>query len=142
MDRKCCYATFLMKKISEFGLDKHSGPYDSRPLTSRFYRNGEATGTKLPGYVIEAQYQAGERFLIVTSWKCPFEEANDFVLLSETLKVLSKKSLGAMYETWLLKKHYPVSESELVFEYYDGGEYKLEIRQQRKLFFGSLLGLR
>jgi len=131
----------MIEQTNEFSLEKHQGPYENWPLKSRLYRDGAATGTKLPGYLIEAQYRMDERFLIVTSYDCPFEEANNFILLSSELKTLSKKFLGLVYSSWLIEKHYPVSDDEIAFDFYGGDKFILKIRGQRQHLLGSLLKL-
>jgi len=53
--------------------------------------------------------------LIVTSWDCPFEESQEFILLSKDLTVLCKKHIGHIYSTILLEDHEPVAEDEVLF---------------------------
>jgi hypothetical protein len=83
-----------MRVFDSFSLPKHEGPYKSWPLTTELWLDGRPTGTRIPGYVIEAQYRCGDRYLIATSWDCPFEEMQTFVLLSPELRVSDRSNHG------------------------------------------------
>lgn len=63
-----------MERIDLFTLEKHDGPYEFWRPTTELWLNGKPTGSRIPGYVIEAQYRCGTRYLLATSWDCPFEE--------------------------------------------------------------------
>lgn len=67
-----------MQSITQFSLEKHDGPYESWPRLTRLFANGVDTGKKVPGFIIEAQYQCRDGYLLITSQDCLFEESNDF----------------------------------------------------------------
>ncbi|WP_295458404.1 hypothetical protein [uncultured Thiodictyon sp.] len=91
-----------MEAIANFTLAKHDGPYESWPLATEVFRDGVATGRKLPGFVLDAQYEHGGFYLFVTSWDCPFEESLEVVLTDSDLRIVDRKSIGVMYSsTWL-----------------------------------------
>lgn len=106
-----------MKEIDYFSLEKHTGMYDTWPLRSRLFINGEFTSQNLPGYKIKAQYKCASGYLIITSWDCPFEEAATFILISPEYKILAQKSLGKMYSSYLLYSHKVLSETSLELDF-------------------------
>jgi hypothetical protein len=93
-----------MVSISEFSLEKHSGPYGFWPLRTKLLRDGVYTGVRLPGFIIDRQYRTrnGGYFFIANS-DCPFEESQHFILLDSNLRVRSYRHLMAPYDTWLLE---------------------------------------
>ena len=116
-----------MEAIHSFSLAKHDGPYEKWPLRTRLFRDDAPTDAEVPGYVIEAQYRCDAGFLLITSFDCPFEEANEFVLLAPDLSVLATEHLGVMYGSFLLNAHWPVSDRALRLHYYDRLFYTLAI---------------
>jgi hypothetical protein len=117
-----------MELISSFSLEKHEGPYESWPRLTRLFFDGQATGTSVPGYVIEAQYRCPEGYLLITSQDCPFEESSDFILLSPRFEVVAQRFLGEMYGSYLLHAHWPRAEGSLVLHYYQALCFTLSIR--------------
>lgn len=97
--------------------------------------NGASTGTSIPGYVIEAQYACKHGYLIITSYDCPFEEANTFVLLSSSYKMLAKTQLGRWYDSLLLHAHWPLGDSALRLHYYGHQFYTLNIDERHLHIF-------
>jgi hypothetical protein len=108
---------FAMKEVDQFTLETHGGPYETRPLVSRLFESGQATPAQLPGYVIEGAYRCGEGHLFITSWDCPFEESNDFTLLNEDYKIVATAGLGSMYTSYLLEKHWAISDHAIRLRY-------------------------
>lgn len=104
-----------MKALNTFELARHDGPYDSWPLRTGLIRNGSATGKAIPGFVIEAQYEYRDGFLLVTSWDCPFEEAQTFLLLSRELDVLAEETIGAAYASVWMEGHEPIDDRAVLF---------------------------
>jgi hypothetical protein len=113
--------------VTTFTLEKHEGPYEKRPLTSKLTVNGHDTLTRLSGFVIEGAYRCSAGYLIITSWDCPFEEANTFTLLNSGFEIVSQASLGVMYDTYLLEKHWPISASAIRLHYYGDFFYTLHL---------------
>jgi hypothetical protein len=91
-----------MEAIKSFALAKHNGPYESWPLETEVLKTGIPTKRKLPGYILEGQFQHRDFYVFVTSWDCMFEESLEIVLTDSDLNVLDRQSIGAMYSaTWL-----------------------------------------
>ncbi|WP_150050272.1 MULTISPECIES: hypothetical protein [Methylomonas] len=116
-----------MHPIDHFSLENHPGPYQTWPSTSRLYFAGLDTGVSLPGYFIEAQYQCDAGYLLITSYDCPFEESNEFLLLGTRFEALASKRLIVPNQSFLLNAHWPVSPTELALHYYEELFYRLTI---------------
>lgn len=116
-----------MQPVDRFGLESHEGPYQGWPTTSRLRVDGVFVYTRVPGYLIEAQYACEAGFLIVTSFDCPFEESNAFVLLDRAYRVLAKRELLAPYATFLLDAHWPVDPETIALHYQETLFYTLRV---------------
>jgi predicted metal-dependent HD superfamily phosphohydrolase len=80
------------------------------------------------GYVIDGQYRAGDRYLLIISYACPYEESNEFLLLNDAFEIIAESSLGPVpYASYLLAAHWPVSASAIRLHYYDSEIYELRI---------------
>ncbi|WP_424195204.1 hypothetical protein ACMYR3_05295 [Ampullimonas aquatilis] len=123
-----------MQKIDAFSLEQHHGPYQAWPLKTRLYFRGQDTGSAINGYEIEAQYQCRQGYLLITAYDCPFEESNEFILLDKAFKVIAQKSLMALYDSYLLHAHWPVSNNALRLHYQTKLCYTLSIENGFGLF--------
>lgn len=130
-----------MEAIGMFSLERHAGAYDTWPAQSRLYCDGIATATRLPGYVIEAQYAGTHGVLLVLSQDCPFEESSHFVLLDEALQVRASHALTVPYQSFLLHRHWPVGDHAIALHYHPDLVFVLEI-VARRLRSGHRLRLR
>jgi hypothetical protein len=105
--------------------------------------DGRATGARVPGYVLEAQYRCGDRYLLGTSYDCGFEEMQTFLLLSPTLKILARKdywfSLGLYLDSICLLGHEPAGRDTVVFHCDNGRDVIITVRSRRPFGIGSLL---
>lgn len=128
-----------MERIDIFSLATHEGDYQTWPETTALLRDGQPTGTRVPGYVIEAQYRCGDRYLLATSWDCPFEEAQTFVLLSADFKVLGRTDYGTWYASIWMTGHDPIGPDTVAFHCDNGRDVLITVRAKRPLFVGSLL---
>ena len=116
-----------MTPTHRYTLQQHEGPYAAWPLTSALRLDGQDTGQRVPGFVIDAQYDTPLGALLITSWDCLFEEANDFLLLGRTHRVVARKQLGAPYASYLLHAHWPVDAHTLVLHYQNHLFYTLTV---------------
>jgi hypothetical protein len=117
-----------MQPISLFSLETHDGHYEAWPKKTRLFANGVDTGQSVSGYVVEAQYHCAAGYLLITSYDCPFEEVNDFLLLNDRFETIAKTHLGRWYNTFLLERHSPLSDTALELDYGDGLEFILAIK--------------
>ena len=104
-----------MKKISCFSFNSQPGAYDTWSLCSELILNEKPTGKYVPGFVMGAQYAYKNLLLIVTSWDCPYEESQEFILLSKDLTVLCKKHIGHIYSTVVIESHEAIAEDQVLF---------------------------
>lgn len=123
-----------MKPISAFSLEKHEGPYEKWPMRSRLFLDEQSTGAAIPGYEIEAQYQYGDAYLIITSQDCPFEESNDFLLLDRNFKIIARNQLLVPYGSFLLHAHWPIGLNAIRLHYYERLFYTLVVQEKQGLF--------
>lgn len=121
-----------MQPITRYSLEPHAGPYARWPLTSRLRMDGVPLDAQVPGYVIEAQYDTPHGVLLVTSFDCPFEESNAFVLLDAQHRVVAQRALLAPYASWLLDAHWPEGPTTLALHYHVGVFMRLEILPRRR----------
>ncbi len=77
----------IMDAISRFTLEQHDGPYETWPLRSRLFLDGEPTGISLPGYALLHQFETSNGYVLVTDYDCPFEEITNFILVSKQLRL-------------------------------------------------------
>ncbi len=114
-----------MEATSTFTLKRHHGEYESWPRESELLLCGSATGKSIPGYVLEAQYRCGRHYLFVTSWECLFEDSLEVVLTNESLDLMDRKAVGAMYTTTWLERHEVVGEDQLLL--HCDNEFKIKV---------------
>ncbi len=104
-----------MKSLERFELAKHHGPYERWPKDTELIKDGFPTGRTIPGYLIEAQYEHIHGYLLVTSWDCPFEEMQTFLLLSPELEVMFEETIGVAYVSVCIERHEPVNDHTVLF---------------------------
>lgn len=116
-----------MTPIDRYSLEPHTGPYSSWPLDSPLRVNGVLTQSRVPGYVVEAQYESSLGDILITSYDCPFEESNTFVLLGSAQVVVSRAELVVPYGSFLLHDHWPVDASTIGLHYHGATFYTLHV---------------
>jgi hypothetical protein len=114
-------------RIDRYSLEAHAGPYKSWPTTSLLRVDGRQTGARVPGYVIEAQYESPLGDLLITSFDCLFEESNSFVLLDQAYSVVTQTELLVPYSTFLLHEHWVIDASTIGLHYHEAMFYTLRI---------------
>jgi hypothetical protein len=107
----------MMEKINLFSLEKHAGPYETWPQSSRLFVNGQDTHQKVPGYQVEGQYTCDHGYILITNYDCPYEETDEFLLLNDRFEVIAKAGHG--FYSPLINRHWPISESAIRIHYYD-----------------------
>ncbi len=117
-----------MNAISRFTLEQHDGPYETWPLRSRLFLDGEPTGISLPGYALLHQCETSNGYVLVTDYDCPFEEITNFILVSKQLRLQSCRWLGWMYESYLLQRIEWVDERTFIAVIYREHRQQFTIR--------------
>lgn len=120
-----------MTPIQRYTLADPSGAGDKPVSSAALLDAGRAIGAQVPGCLIEAQYATPMGTLLVTSYDCPFEEANSFVLLDERHAERARAALGAPYASFLLLAHWPVDALTLALHYAADVFYTLRLAPPR-----------
>lgn len=131
-----------MQPIERFSLERHAGPYADWPVDSELWLDGMRTGMRVPGYVIDAQYDTPLGTLLATSFDCPFEDSNAFVLLDGDHRILARREIGTPYASWLLDTHWPESDTTLVLHYYAATFFRLQLLEPTRWWRRPRLRLR
>jgi hypothetical protein len=113
-----------MVPINRFTLEQHSGPYESWPLKSRLFFDGQSTTVMLPGYVLLHQFETPRGYILVTDCDCPFEEYTSFALLDRNLRLISCRWLGWPNSTFLLERIHWLDETRFVAIFF--GDLRVE----------------
>lgn len=119
----------MFEEVVNFSLLPHEGPESTWGGKSILLFNGVLTKTEVPGYVIERQFKYNEHYLIVTSYNCPFEESNEFILLNSNLKTISKRSVGNWYGSYWLKDVTPLNRNKLLINFKNDFQVVLKVVQ-------------
>jgi hypothetical protein len=117
----------MPRAINRFALEKHDGPYEKWPLKSRLIVDGALTKTRVSGYSLLHQFELPDGYLLVTDYDCPFEEATDFILLSRDLRVLTRRSIGGAYCSFLLDKLEWIDEYSLIATFHENDHWRISI---------------
>lgn len=117
----------LPSPCTRFALEKHDGPYEKWPLKSRLIVDGAFTKIRVGGYSLLHQFELPDGYLLVTDYDCPFEEATDFILLGKDLNVISQRSIGGAYCSFLLDKIEWIDERNLIAVFHQDDRWKISI---------------
>lgn len=137
-----------MTPIDRFTLETHEGPYETWPVKSRLYLDGHPTPIKLPGYQLRCQYDTADGYILITDYDCPFEESTHFALVSKKLRLKSCRTVGWMYETFMLERVEWQDERRFIAFIHGGQPWRFTIRSwgipyirpwlRRQLIFGQV----
>lgn len=125
----------MIEEIKKFSLAKHEGPYENWPSKTDLFFDGKPTGKKIDGYVIEKQFKIDDYYLIITSYDCPFEETNNFILLNNNFSVEHKKWIGRPYNSFCIKDAVPINDYKILILFI--GDLKVTLHIKMKSFLSS-----
>ena len=117
-----------METTSRFSLEQHAGPYESRPLRSRLFVDGQACGVRVPGYRLLRQYSLPSGHLLVIDCDCPFEEATSVVLLDRNSRLLCCRTLSIPYGSYTLHTMEWTDDRHARISFLDDDRWSLTIR--------------
>ena len=129
----------MIEQIDSFSLVSHGGSYESWPSKTKLLFDGVDTGKEVAGYIVELQFKVDENYLIITSYDCPFEESNSFILLDNSFKTLCVTELGQMYDSFLLEDYKIISDEEIILKYHGNYFIKLKIQAAKQGLFSKKL---
>ena len=132
-----------MQAIQCFSLAKHSGEYKDWPLKTPLFLNGEPTSLAIPGFQLlhQFQLQSGD-YLLITDWDCMFEEATEFLLISNDFKISARKTLGAPYASFLLDTVEILNSNQLKVTIFENDYFLLTIKPPNLLTRATSLSLK
>jgi len=128
--------------IDKFSLQEHDGEYENRPLKSLLYCCGEALGVKVPGYVIDKQFELENYFLLFISWDCPFEEGCEIVVLNKLNKIVGSYSFTAFYSSYNLDAVSELSRNHYKLTFNESAHYEVLINYPKKNLLSRVVRVR
>jgi hypothetical protein len=120
----------MPSSTARFALESHTGSYENWPAKSRLIVDGVPIDLRLSGYSLLHQFEINHGYLLVTDYDCPYEEATNFVLLNRNLNILSFRSIGAPYCSFLLDKIEWLDEQNLIAVFYQNDRWKISIARR------------
>lgn len=84
---------------AELSVTRVAGLADDAPPLCEIIRNGQATGHKVEGAVLESAARWRSFYLLFTTDDTPFEELLHIHLLDAELRLLDSATLGGIYST-------------------------------------------
>lgn len=107
----------LVIPTDKFSIQQHEGKYEDWPLKSSLYYDAEDIKLKVPGFVIEKQFELSNYFLLLLNWDCPFEEGCEIIVLNKSYKVVGSHSFTPFNNSYLLSsiKELSLNHYKLVF---------------------------
>ncbi|CCN49659.1 conserved hypothetical protein [Vibrio nigripulchritudo MADA3029] len=124
-----------MEAVDTFTIQTHRGRYEDRPLESRLYFHGQQLSFKVPGYVIEKQYDCGAYFLLILSWDCIFEEGCEVVVISKQLEKVGDCNLTPYYNSYILTSFSKLATDQYQLVFNDSEYYELTVHYPKKRWY-------
>ena len=94
---------------------------------SRLLRQGEDTGTVVPGIVLEAQIALDRGWLLFTSHGVPFEEGLDITLLDAACAIADGAALFGAYATGTFRNLVLASDDTVVFDFFGPRSWRVRL---------------
>lgn len=111
-----------MKKTVEFELSI------DRDGCGKITKNGEKLENNIPGTVLEAQFiTADNKFLILTSEDCPYEEALHIILMDRSGSILDKVEVSQEATPGIVKDVEVLNERRLKFKFIGNGIFTVDV---------------
>lgn len=131
-----------MNLIDKFSLQEHDGEYEDRPLKSLLYYCGEALGVKVPGYVIDKQFELADYFLLLLNWDCPFEEGCEIVVLNKLKEVVGGYSFTPLYSSYNFSAIVESSKGRYKLTFNESAHYEVLINYPKKHLLSRVVRVR
>ena len=94
---------------------------------SRLLRQGEDTGTVVPGIVLEAQIALDRGWLLFTSHGVPFEEGLDITLLDAACAIVDGAALFGAYATGTFRNLVLASDDTVLFDFFGPRSWRVRL---------------
>ena len=122
-----------MRAVSLFSL--RPAPDVDAERTSSLWRDGQPTGTVVPGCVLEAQYAIDARALLFVTHDIPYEETLEILLLDVAGDVVDRASLFRAYVTGSFAAGRIIDDASVTFRFFGGPERMVRVLATRELRF-------
>lgn len=130
-----------MIPIDKFTIQKHEGRHEDRPLKSMLYFNGEELNFKVPGFVIEKQFELPNYFLLLINWDCPFEEGCELVILNKNLEIVGSHSFVPSFTSYLLSSVSELSDNHYKLVFNESDCFELSINYPKRNLFNKVVSV-
>ena len=94
---------------------------------SRLLRQGEDTGTVVPGIVLEAQIALDRGWLLFTSHGVPFEEGLDITLLDAACAIADGAALFGAYATGTFRNLVLASDDTVLIDFFGPRSWRVRL---------------
>ena len=121
-----------MQEIDEFSLVPLGDGGDEAPERSTLLHRGVSLPITIDGVILQRQYRCGERYLLLTTADCPFEEALWIRLLSPSFETLDCLEIGAIYAPGDLGDVCVHPDGELEFSFFGDRRWSVELHDAPK----------
>lgn len=127
----CFFQVEMMQTIDIFSLKDHAGEYQNWPLRTQLLINGSPSPCYVPGYRLLHQFQTpAHEYLLINDWDCPFEEATEIILLDSQLRVLTVRTFGVPYGSFLLDDVLVMDDANLKLTFFQDDHWQVTITPQ------------
>jgi len=120
-----------IQAVSRFSV--RPAPDVDQERTSSLLRDGQPTGTVVPGCVLEAQYEIGSRALLFVTHDIPYEETLEILLLDAAGGIVDRASLSRSYVTGSFVAGEIIDDTSVTFRFFGGPERTVRVLANREL---------
>ncbi len=121
-----------MQSVDCFSLSPNPVGQSQNKAVSEIMNQGIPTGQTIQGSELEAQYAIDDRFLILTTENCPYEEALHIHLLDRQFEILDYLELAQVYSPGILGKIHVSAENCLEFTFFGQERWRLTVLRSPK----------
>ncbi len=130
-----------MTPIDKFTIQKHEGQYEDWPLTSLIYFEGQVLESKVPGFVIEKQFELINYYLLLLSWDCPFEEGCEVVVLNRNFDIVGSHSFTPFYNSYALTSIEELSQNHYKLVFNNSDNFEMSVFYPKKNLFSKVVSV-
>jgi hypothetical protein len=113
---------------TRFSFQPHEGPEEKWPAWSHLLDNGQPTSARVKGHYLRHQFETPDGYLFISDFDNWAEESQHFTLVSPDCRVLSARSLGWMYCSFIIERLEWLDARNLQITIYENDLWKLTIR--------------
>ena len=125
-----------MQTVATFAIDPN--PEASGEADSRLLRNGQDTGTIVPGIVLEAQLAHHGEHLLFLTHDIPFEEQLEICLLDKSDRLVDRVWLAGANTTGNFRNLETDPGDSAAFDFFGTRKWRVTVLNRSKLFLPIL----